>query len=70
MPAHANPKYPLPARSTAHVLPLCLGVQERTSFYQWRRELASLEQDERLVLTPFEKVSCSLSAQLPRCTIC
>ncbi|KAI7841023.1 hypothetical protein COHA_005251 [Chlorella ohadii] len=32
-----------------------LDEQERTSFYQWRRELASLEQDERLVLTPFEK---------------
>lgn len=35
------------------------GLQERTSFYQWRRELASLEQDERLVLTPFEKASRS-----------
>jgi large subunit GTPase 1 len=32
-----------------------LDEQERTSFYEWRRELASLEQDERLVLTPFEK---------------
>ena len=30
-------------------------LQERAYFYQWRRELASLEQDERLVLTPFEK---------------
>lgn len=29
--------------------------QERSSFYAWRRELAGLEQDERLVLTPFEK---------------
>lgn len=29
--------------------------QERASFYEWRRDLASLEQDERLVLTPFEK---------------
>lgn len=32
-----------------------LRPQERSSFYDWRRELASLEQDERLVLTPFEK---------------
>ncbi|PSC70574.1 large subunit GTPase 1-like protein [Micractinium conductrix] len=32
-----------------------LEEQERTSFYDWRRDLASLEQDERLVLTPFEK---------------
>ncbi|EFN52099.1 hypothetical protein CHLNCDRAFT_7626, partial [Chlorella variabilis] len=32
-----------------------LQEQERAHFYQWRRELASLEQDERLVLTPCEK---------------
>ncbi|KAL4423785.1 hypothetical protein ABPG75_001086 [Micractinium tetrahymenae] len=32
-----------------------LDDQERSSFYEWRRDLASLEQDERLVLTPFEK---------------
>jgi hypothetical protein len=30
-------------------------LQERAHFYEWRRELATLEQDERLVLTPFEK---------------
>lgn len=33
----------------------CAHVQERSHFLRWRRELASLEQDERLVLTPFEK---------------
>lgn len=32
-----------------------LDTLERNSFFQWRRELATLEQDERLVLTPFEK---------------
>lgn len=32
-----------------------LEEQERSHFLRWRRELASLEQDERLVLTPFEK---------------
>lgn len=32
-----------------------LQEQERSHFYDWRRDLASLEQDERLVLTPFEK---------------
>ncbi|KAL4856594.1 GTPase LSG1-1 [Chlorella vulgaris] len=32
-----------------------LEEQERSHFLHWRRELASLEQDERLVLTPFEK---------------
>jgi large subunit GTPase 1 len=32
-----------------------LDHKERTSFLLWRRELAVLEEEERLVLTPFEK---------------
>ncbi|KAL6764502.1 hypothetical protein V8C86DRAFT_3012609 [Haematococcus lacustris] len=32
-----------------------LDAQERAAFVSWRRELASLEDEERLVLTPFEK---------------
>ena len=32
-----------------------LEESERATFLTWRRELAALEQDERLVLTPFEK---------------
>lgn len=32
-----------------------LDSQERATFLEWRRDLAALEQDERLVLTPFEK---------------
>ena len=30
-------------------------AQERVAFVKWRRELAQLEESERLVLTPFEK---------------
>lgn len=30
-------------------------AQERAAFVRWRRELAQLEEQERLVLTPFEK---------------
>jgi large subunit GTPase 1 len=29
--------------------------QERSSFLAWRRNLAALEEEEGLVLTPFEK---------------
>lgn len=32
-----------------------LDAQEKASFLQWRKSLAELEHDERLVLTPFEK---------------
>jgi len=32
-----------------------LHAQERSSFLDWRRDLAALESDERLILTPFEK---------------
>lgn len=32
-----------------------LDAQERASFLEWRRDLAKLEEEERLVLTPFEK---------------
>lgn len=32
-----------------------LHAQERNAFLDWRRDLAALESDERLVLTPFEK---------------
>jgi large subunit GTPase 1 len=32
-----------------------LHAQERSSFLDWRRDLAALEMDERLILTPFEK---------------
>lgn len=32
-----------------------LDVRERTAFLDWRRDLASLESEEHLVLTPFEK---------------
>lgn len=32
-----------------------LETAERSSFLEWRRDLAAIEQDERLVLTPFEK---------------
>ncbi|GIL57282.1 hypothetical protein Vafri_12537 [Volvox africanus] len=32
-----------------------LDLQERSSFLTWRRNLAQLEEEERLVLTPFEK---------------
>ena len=30
-------------------------TQERTAFLKWRRNLALLEEEEGLVLTPFEK---------------
>jgi len=30
-------------------------AQERAAFVAWRRELAAVEEGERLVLTPFEK---------------
>ncbi len=33
----------------------CGPPQERTAFLAWRRNLAQLEEQERLVLTPFEK---------------
>lgn len=47
---------PLHPRHPCHLsLPLSSHTQERADFYAWRRELAGLEQDERLVLTPFEK---------------
>lgn len=32
-----------------------LDAQEKAAFLEWRRDLAALESDERLVLTPFEK---------------
>ncbi|GFR44328.1 hypothetical protein Agub_g5541, partial [Astrephomene gubernaculifera] len=32
-----------------------LDLQERTSFLAWRRNLAQLEEEEKLLLTPFEK---------------
>jgi hypothetical protein len=32
-----------------------LDAQERSSFLDWRRELAQLEEQEKLVLTPFER---------------
>lgn len=32
-----------------------LEAQERGAFVEWRRGLATLEEDEGLVLTPFEK---------------
>ncbi|EFJ46500.1 hypothetical protein VOLCADRAFT_105489 [Volvox carteri f. nagariensis] len=40
---------------TADMTPEQLDVQERTAFLSWRRNLAQLEEEERLVLTPFEK---------------
>ncbi|KAG1659046.1 hypothetical protein FOA52_010886 [Chlamydomonas sp. UWO 241] len=39
----------------ASTTPEQLELQERTSFLVWRRDLALLEEEERLVLTPFEK---------------
>ncbi|XP_064418361.1 large subunit GTPase 1 homolog [Latimeria chalumnae] len=32
-----------------------LRLAERTSFLEWRRELAQLEEEQKLILTPFEK---------------
>lgn len=32
-----------------------LEIRERESFLEWRRSLICLEEDERLILTPFEK---------------
>lgn len=32
-----------------------IDAQERAAFVKWRRELASLEDEENLILTPFEK---------------
>ncbi len=44
------------ASSENHVPCSChLLTQERNAFVEWRRELAQLEEQERLVLTPFEK---------------
>jgi large subunit GTPase 1 len=40
---------------TSSMSPDQLDAQERASFLEWRRDLAALEGDERLVLTPFEK---------------
>jgi large subunit GTPase 1 len=40
---------------TAATTPEKLEEMERASFLAWRRDLAALEGDERLVLTPFEK---------------
>ena len=32
-----------------------IDAQERAAFVRWRQELARLEEEEKLVLTPFEK---------------
>jgi large subunit GTPase 1 len=40
---------------TKDMHPDLLDQNERRSFLEWRRALASVEEDERLVLTPFEK---------------
>ena len=40
---------------TRDMSPEVLDRNERRSFLEWRRALASVEEDERLVLTPFEK---------------
>ena len=32
-----------------------IDAQERAAFVRWRQELARLEEEENLVLTPFEK---------------
>uniref|UniRef100_A0A7R9Z1F2 Uncharacterized protein n=1 Tax=Chlamydomonas euryale TaxID=1486919 RepID=A0A7R9Z1F2_9CHLO len=39
----------------ARTTPEELDLQERNSFLAWRRDLADLEEEERLTLTPFEK---------------
>ena len=57
--AEARHRYRLviPRRPTwsASTTPEELHAQERNAFLEWRRDLATLESDERLVLTPFEK---------------
>jgi len=47
----------LPRRPSwdATTTPEQLDTQERSSFVAWRRDLAKLEEEEKLVLTPFEK---------------
>jgi len=40
---------------TAETSPEALDAEERASFLEWRRKLAELENDELLVLSPFEK---------------
>lgn len=40
---------------TASMTPQQLDINERQSFLTWRRGLAALEDNEKLVLTPFEK---------------
>ena len=32
-----------------------LDAQERAAFLEWRRNLAALEEEQKLVFTPFEK---------------
>ncbi|KAL1265957.1 hypothetical protein QQF64_003984, partial [Cirrhinus molitorella] len=46
------PRRPLWDESTS---PEVLQQNERDSFLAWRRELASLEEEQKLILTPFEK---------------
>ncbi|DBA95930.1 hypothetical protein WJX77_005491 [Trebouxia sp. C0004] len=40
---------------TTNMSPEILEQRERASFLEWRRDLAKLEDDEGLILTPFEK---------------
>ncbi|MEW5313900.1 MAG: hypothetical protein WDW38_005433 [Sanguina aurantia] len=40
---------------TVGTTPDQLDLQERSSFLVWRRELANVEEEEKLLLTPFEK---------------
>lgn len=40
---------------TPDMAPEVLDAQERAAFLHWRRDLAKLEEEERLLLTPFEK---------------
>lgn len=42
------------ATLTSSIL-LQFSIQERSSFLVWRRELANVEEEEKLLLTPFEK---------------
>lgn len=48
-------KIPRRPKWHAGMTPEELDVNERQSFLKWRREFASLEENEKLVITPFEK---------------
>jgi hypothetical protein len=53
--SHFPSRIPRRPRWDATTTPEELELNERSSFVEWRRDLAKLQEDEDLVVTPFEK---------------